>query len=227
MDGMRVRFDENGLIPTIVQHARSGEVLMLGYMNEAALQRTIASGLVTFWSRSRGELWQKGATSGNVLRLVELRQDCDGDALLVRAEPAGPTCHTGAWSCFHRALDGAPADPPAPPAAVLARLEDIIARRRAERPAGSYTTRMLDGGVDRIGKKIGEEAAEVIIAAKNDSPEELAWELADLLFHSMLLLADRGLPPDAVWAELWRRHADRAASAGAMAPPSSLEKGEP
>lgn len=209
-----MNFNDNGLIPAIVQHARSGEVLMLGYMNEDALRRTLDSGLVTFWSRSRGELWQKGATSGNVLRLVEVRLDCDGDALLVLAEPDGPTCHTGERSCFHRALSEERIDRPAPPSAILARLADVIGQRAAERPEGSYTARMLDGGVDRIGKKIGEEAAEVIIAAKNASHPELAWELADLFFHSLLLLADRGLAPEAVWEELRRRHAPAPAPAG-------------
>jgi phosphoribosyl-ATP pyrophosphohydrolase/phosphoribosyl-AMP cyclohydrolase len=201
-----VKFDDKGLVPAIVQHARSGEVLMLGYMNEAALARTLETGLVTFWSRSRGELWQKGATSGHVLRLVELRQDCDGDALLVLAEPAGPTCHTGEHTCFYRTLDGEPAGSPRPPSAILARLADLVAQRAAERPAGSYTTKLLDGGVDRIGKKIGEEAAEVIIAAKNGSPTELSWELADLIYHSLVLLVQQSLAPEAVWHELLRRH---------------------
>src|SRR5918912_4459162 len=122
-----VRFDDRGLIPAIVQHARSGEVLMLGYMNEEALRRTVESGLVTFWSRSRQSLWQKGETSGNLLRLVELRQDCDGDALLVLAEPAGPTCHTGEPSCFHRPLAGDPAQERVPPSSILTQLTDIIA----------------------------------------------------------------------------------------------------
>jgi phosphoribosyl-ATP pyrophosphohydrolase/phosphoribosyl-AMP cyclohydrolase len=201
-----VRFDERGLIPAIVQHARSGEVLMLGYMNEAALRQTLATGLVTFWSRSRGELWQKGAISGNTLRLRELRQDCDGDALLVLAEPAGPTCHTGAPSCFHALLDGTPAAERVPPSTIITQLTDVIARRAAERPEGSYTTKLLDGGVDRIGKKIGEEAAEVIIAAKNAAPAELTWELADLFYHSLVLLEQQGVPPEAVWSELRRRH---------------------
>ncbi|MFO7169926.1 MAG: bifunctional phosphoribosyl-AMP cyclohydrolase/phosphoribosyl-ATP diphosphatase HisIE [Chloroflexota bacterium] len=200
-----MKFDDNGLIPAIVQHARSGEVLMLGYMNEDALRQTTESGLVTFWSRSRGRLWQKGETSGNVLRLVELRQDCDGDALLVLAEPAGPTCHTGEPSCFHRALDGSPVER-APASQILTELADVIARRAAERPAGSYTTKLLDGGVDRIGKKIGEEAAEVIIAAKNGAPSELAWELSDLLYHSLVLLEQQGVPLEAIWRELRRRH---------------------
>jgi phosphoribosyl-AMP cyclohydrolase / phosphoribosyl-ATP pyrophosphohydrolase len=201
-----VRFDDQGLIPAIVQHARSGEVLMLGYMNEAALRRTVESGLVTFWSRSRQSIWQKGETSGNLLRLVELRQDCDGDALLVLAEPAGPTCHTGEPSCFHRQLDGEMARDRIPASGMLTELSDLIARRATERPEGSYVVKLLDGGVDRIGKKIGEEAAEVIIAAKNNSARELTWELADLLFHSMLLLAQQGVPIEAIWAELRRRH---------------------
>lgn len=201
-----MKFDDNGLIPAIVQHARSGEVLMLGYMNEAALARTLASKLVTFWSRSRQSLWTKGETSGNLLRLVELRQDCDGDALLVLAEPQGPTCHTGEPSCFFRTSDGITTTERMPPSSILTQLTDIIGQRAAERPAGSYTTKLLDGGVDRIGKKIGEEAAEVIIAAKNASPAELSWELADLLYHSLVLLVQQGLPPEAIWAELRRRH---------------------
>ena len=201
-----IRFDERGLIPAIVQHARSGEVLMLGYMNEAALRQTIATSLVTLWSRSRGELWQKGATSGNTLHLRELRQDCDGDALLVLAEPAGPTCHTGAPSCFHTLLDGTPATERVPPSTIITQLADVITQRAAERPAGSYTTKLLDGGVDRIGKKIGEEAAEVIIAAKNAAPAELTWELADLFYHSLVLLEQQDVPPEAVWSELRRRH---------------------
>ncbi|HNP70156.1 MAG TPA: bifunctional phosphoribosyl-AMP cyclohydrolase/phosphoribosyl-ATP diphosphatase HisIE [Kouleothrix sp.] len=201
-----MQFDEKGLIPAIVQHARSGEVLMLGYMNEQALRTTLDTHQVTFWSRSRQSLWTKGETSGNVLRLVEIRQDCDGDALLVLAEPSGPTCHTGAPSCFFRSLDGTVCDERVPAGAILAQLSDVIAQRAAERPEGSYTTKLLNGGVDRIGKKIGEEAAEVIIAAKNAAPDELTWEMADLLYHSLVLLVQQNLPLDAIWRELRRRH---------------------
>lgn len=201
-----VKFDANGLIPAIVQHARSGEVLMLGYMNEDALQRTQATRQVTFWSRSRQALWIKGETSGNLLQLVDIRQDCDGDALLVRAEPTGPTCHTGERSCFHRALDGTPQSEPAPALATLSLLADVIHQRAADRPVGSYTTKLLDGGVDRIGKKIGEEATEVVIAAKNASHAELSWELADLLYHSLVLLEQQHLPLEDVITELRRRH---------------------
>ncbi|RRR78355.1 MAG: bifunctional phosphoribosyl-AMP cyclohydrolase/phosphoribosyl-ATP diphosphatase HisIE [Candidatus Viridilinea halotolerans] len=200
-----VQFDANNLIPAIVQHARTGEVLMLGYMNAEALQQTRERGLVTFWSRSRQELWTKGATSGHVLRLVALRQDCDGDALLVLAEPEGPTCHTGARSCFFRDLDEAPVTSAAPPAAILGRLADLIQARRAATGEESYTARLLQGGVDRIGKKIGEEAAEVIIAAKNGSHAELSYELADLMYHSLVLLASQNLPVEAIWQELERR----------------------
>ena len=201
-----MNYNEQGLIPAIVQHARSGEVLMLGWMNEDALRQTQESGFVTFWSRSRQQLWQKGETSGNTLKLVELRQDCDDDALLVLAEPAGPTCHTGEPSCFHRSLDGAHSATRTPPSAMLTRLSDLIRKRGEEQTEGSYTVKLLRGGVDRIGKKIGEEAAEVIIAAKNRSPAELSYEMADLVYHCLVLLAEQGMPPEAVWAELERRN---------------------
>jgi phosphoribosyl-ATP pyrophosphohydrolase/phosphoribosyl-AMP cyclohydrolase len=200
-----MKYDTNGLIPAIVQHARSGEVLMLGYMNEEALRLTHESGLVTFWSRSRSEIWQKGATSGNMLRLVAMRQDCDGDALLVLAEPAGPTCHTGERSCFYRDLSEASLAEPAVPGSIVARLADIIHQRGEQQDEGSYTAKLLRGGVDRIGKKIGEEAAEVIIGAKNGSPAELTYEMADLIYHSLVLLENQGVTPEDVWRELERR----------------------
>jgi phosphoribosyl-ATP pyrophosphohydrolase/phosphoribosyl-AMP cyclohydrolase len=200
-----MKYDDNGLIPAIVQHARSGEVLMLGYMNEEALRLTNESGLVTFWSRSRGEIWKKGATSGNTLRLVAIRQDCDGDALLVLAEPAGPTCHTGERSCFYRDLADAPLGAPAVPGSIVARLADLIHQRGEQQDAGSYTAKLLRGGVDRIGKKIGEEAAEVIIGAKNGSSAELTYEMADLIYHSLVLLENQGVAPEDVWRELERR----------------------
>lgn len=199
-------FDANGLIPAIVQHARSGEVLMLGYMNEMALQRTLETGLVTFWSRSRGRLWQKGETSGNTLRLTDIRQDCDGDALLVLVEPAGPTCHTGRPSCFHRTLQGEALSERLPSSIILTRLVDLIHERNIKQTSGSYTVKLLQGGVDRIGKKIGEESAEVIIAAKNCSDDELTYEMADLLYHSLVLLENQGVSIENIWAELDRRY---------------------
>lgn len=201
-----MQFDAAGLIPAVVQHARSGEVLMLGYMNEEALQQTLVSGMVTFWSRSRKALWRKGETSGNVLRLVEIRQDCDGDALLVLAEPAGPTCHTGRVSCFHRTLDGDLTDVRVPQSVILADLAGVVAQRASMPKEGSYTTKLLSGGVDRIGKKIGEEAAEVIIAAKNGVPGEVAWEVADLVYHVLVLLQQQGMTLDDIWSELRRRY---------------------
>ena len=204
-----LRFDNQGLIPAIVQHARSGEVLMLGYMNQQAIDQTIALGLVTFWSRSRKELWTKGTISGNSLRLVEIRTDCDSDALLVRAEPNGPTCHEGTRSCFTHSLsdaDEAAHTEPTPPQAFLSALYDLLVQRNQERPEGSYTTYLLEKGVDKICKKIGEEAAEVIIAAKNGSAAELTAEMSDLVYHSLVLLVQQGVPPEAIWQELERRH---------------------
>ncbi len=206
-DSIMVQMRDNELLPVIVQHARSGEVLMLGYMNAEALVATRESGFVTFYSRSRQRLWRKGETSGNTLRVVEMRQDCDGDALLVLAEPAGPTCHTGRPSCFFRDLDETEVAGPVPPVAIVARLADRIHDRRNAAPTESYTAKLLRGGVDRIGKKIGEEAAEVIIAAKNGNPAEVAYELADLIYHSLVLLENQGITAEAVWAELARRYA--------------------
>ncbi len=201
-----VDITDSSLLPVIVQHARSGEVLMLGYMNEEALTATRTSGFVTFYSRSRQRLWQKGETSGHTLRVVEILQDCDGDALLILAEPAGPTCHTGRPSCFFRDLSESEVKGLLPPVAILVRLADRIHARRSTDPSTSYTARLLHGGVDRIGKKIGEEAAELIIAAKNGNPAEIAYELADLIYHSLVLLEQQGVPTEAVWAELTRRY---------------------
>ena len=202
-----MQFNEQGLIPAIVQHARSGEVLMLGYMNEEALERTRTTGLVTFWSRSRQEIWQKGATSGNMLRLVEMREDCDGDALLILAEPAGPTCHTGARSCFLPApVEGATPRSPVPASAILAHLSDLVARRREEQTEGSYTVRLLNSGVDRIAKKVGEEGTEVVIAAMKGDRAELQAELSDLLYHTLVLLEQQGVTLDEVFRVLEQRH---------------------
>ncbi|MCS6802958.1 MAG: bifunctional phosphoribosyl-AMP cyclohydrolase/phosphoribosyl-ATP diphosphatase HisIE [Chloroflexota bacterium] len=200
-----LRFDGDGLIPAVVQHAGTGAVLMVGWMNAEALRRTRESGVVWFWSRSRGALWQKGETSGNVLRVVEIRRDCDDDVLLVLADPAGPTCHTNEPSCFYRALDSETTLPPAAPGALFADLFAVIEERRRERPAGSYTAALFDRGIDTIAKKVGEEASEVIIAAKNGDPGPLAGEVADLWYHTLVLLAACGLTPDAVLAVLRER----------------------
>lgn len=201
-----IKYDTNGLVPAIVQHAHTGEVLMLGYMNETALATTQTTGNVTFFSRSRNQLWTKGESSGHYLRLVELRQDCDGDTLLVMAVPIGPTCHTGKPSCFAWDLDGQESTTRIPALTMLGRLNDMVVDRKAEMPEGSYTTKLFTGGVDRIGKKIGEEAAEMIIAAKNNSSDELTWETADFLYHALVLLANQGVSLDAIMRELERRH---------------------
>ncbi|HVA91903.1 MAG TPA: bifunctional phosphoribosyl-AMP cyclohydrolase/phosphoribosyl-ATP diphosphatase HisIE [Chloroflexota bacterium] len=206
-DPTAIRFDDRGLAPAVVQDARDGAVLMLGYMNAQALAATRETGDVWFWSRSRSALWHKGETSGNVLRLVEIRADCDNDALLIRALPAGPTCHTGARSCFSSVLAAASALPePAPTGgAVLDHLNRLIADRAVTPEAGSYTNHLLAKGVDRIGRKIGEEAAETIIAAKNDAIADLAGEVADLFYHCLVLLAARGIGLDEVGAVLAAR----------------------
>ncbi len=200
-----VRFGADGLVPSVVQDAADGRVLMVAWMDAEALKATVATGQVHFHSRSRGRLWRKGETSGNVLNLVSIALDCDADALLVTAEPAGPTCHRGTRSCFD--ADGSPAA--APQTQGLGWLDDLwttIASRAAERPAGSYTTSLLDGGVDAVSRKVTEEATEVLLAAKDDAavggtPEtrsRIAEETADLLFHALVLLAERDVAPAAV-----------------------------
>jgi phosphoribosyl-ATP pyrophosphohydrolase/phosphoribosyl-AMP cyclohydrolase len=191
-----IKFDENGLVPCVVQHAGTGEVLTLAYMNREALDRTRASGETWFWSRSRGELWHKGETSGNVQRVKELRWDCDADALLALVEPAGPACHTGERTCFHNGQ----LEPPVPAEAPAA-LERTIARRAAERPEGSYTVELLtDPG--RIGDKMREEADEVARAAAGEPDDRVAAEAADVLYHLAVLLASRGLGFEDAFAEL-------------------------
>jgi phosphoribosyl-AMP cyclohydrolase / phosphoribosyl-ATP pyrophosphohydrolase len=202
-----VRFDEHGLVPCVMQDWATGEVLTLAYMNAEALRRTLDTGEMHFYSRSRDELWHKGETSGNVQRLRQIRYDCDGDALVALVEPAGPACHTGQRSCFYRDLNGT-ADPAidAPPAegepspaafeatAVLGR---TLADRRDRRPEGSYTVELLDDPA-RIGEKVREEADEVATAAAKESDERIAEEAADVLYHLQVLLLSRGVPLGAV-----------------------------
>ena len=206
-DSTEVRFDESGLVPAIVQDATTKEVLTLAYMNGESLRRTLETGETHFWSRSRAELWHKGATSGNTQRVVELRRDCDADALVVLVTPRGPACHTGARSCFGN--DGAEeqAAEVEPLGVVLEKLYALVETRRAERPAGSYTTYLFDKGIDKILKKIGEEAAETIIAAKNPEHEPLVSEMSDLLFHLTVLMVERGVKLEDLKAELARRAA--------------------
>jgi phosphoribosyl-ATP pyrophosphohydrolase/phosphoribosyl-AMP cyclohydrolase len=216
-----VRWDAQGLAPVIIADATSGDVLTLAYANREALERTVATGSTWLWSRSRAELWNKGATSGNTQHVLEVRLDCDGDALLYRVHPNGPACHTGAMSCFNVTLSltkGSETTLPSAPrqargdsaggdtfANAVIELANTIAERKRTAPPDSYTAKLFAGGVDRIGKKIGEEAVEVVIAAKNADPAELVWETADLLYHTLVLLAERGVSLDAVGAELSRR----------------------
>ncbi len=216
-------YGPDGLVPAIIQDAGSGAVLTLAYANREAVASTLAERVTVLYSRSRQALWRKGESSGHTQRLVELRYDCDADALLYRVEPAGPACHTGATTCFEGRLDApegsavTTASPAAEPsagsavfAAALGHLAATFASRKAAvaagtAPAESYVAKMLRDGVDRIAKKVGEEATEVVIAAKNDDRAELTWETADLLFHTMLLLEERGVSLDDVGAELLRR----------------------
>jgi phosphoribosyl-ATP pyrophosphohydrolase/phosphoribosyl-AMP cyclohydrolase len=196
-----VRFGSDGLVPAVVQDAVDGRVLMVAWMDAEAIAATEATGEVHFHSRSRDALWRKGETSGNVLRVVDMALDCDSDAVLITADPAGPTCHRETRSCFD--ADGAPASRETQGFAWLETLWSTIASRAAERPAGSYTTSLLEGGVDATARKVAEEATEVVMAAKDHAAgsgaaDHLAEETADLLYHALVLLAERGLEPAAV-----------------------------
>jgi phosphoribosyl-ATP pyrophosphohydrolase/phosphoribosyl-AMP cyclohydrolase len=198
-----VRFDERGLIPAIVQNAATREVLTLAYMNRESLQRTVETKQTWFWSRSRNELWHKGATSGNTQEVVSLALDCDRDAIVVLVNPAGPACHTGAISCFE--VDARPEDL----GPLLDHLYELIQSRERERPAGSYTTYLFEEGLDKILKKLGEESAETIIAAKNDDDGRLTAEVADLLYHLLVLLVARGVSLAQIATELAQRRKGR------------------
>jgi phosphoribosyl-ATP pyrophosphohydrolase/phosphoribosyl-AMP cyclohydrolase len=198
---------DDGLLPVVVQDAQSGAVLTLAYANRAALERTLAEKATWLYSRSRRTLWKKGESSGNTQAVVEVAYDCDADALLYRVHPHGPACHTGATSCFsnHLLVETAGAAEPGTFNAALAHLRATLVERRNASPETSYTAKLLRGGVDRIAKKVGEEATEVVIAAKNDDPAALAWEVADLFYHTLVLLEARGVTLDDVGKELLRR----------------------
>lgn len=187
-----------GLVPAIVQHADSGAVLMLGYMNAEALRETVARKRVVFFSRSRQALWEKGETSGHTLDFVSVRADCDRDTLLIAARPRGPVCHTGTDTCFGNE-----------PATFLGQLEAIIEQRISERPDGSYTARLYAQGPKRIAQKVGEEGLEVALAAAAETDDKVVAESADLLFHLLVLLRSRGIAFDKVVAELAARHAGK------------------
>jgi len=218
-----LKYDERGLIPAVVQDSQTGEVLTLAYMNAESLKYTLETGETWFWSRSRAELWHKGETSGNTQRVLEMRADCDGDALLALVEPAGPACHTGARSCFHRRIEMKAGEGEVKNSAelpqseaeasdlgsVLTALYALVETRRQGMPEHSYTTYLFKEGLDKILKKVGEESAETIIAAKNDDAGALAAEVSDLIYHLIVMLVERGVTLDEVSAELTRRGGKR------------------
>jgi phosphoribosyl-AMP cyclohydrolase / phosphoribosyl-ATP pyrophosphohydrolase len=203
-----IRFDGRGLVPVIAQDATTNAVLTLAYANREAVERTLESGEAHYYSRSRGELWRKGETSGNTQRVVEVRLDCDADALLYRVEPRGPACHTGEETCFFTTVDGTGIGAWSGGASNLGtmveRLAATIARRHSEMPEGSYTAKLLGEGKERVAQKVGEEAVEVVVAALAE--ERLAEEAADLLYHLLVLLEERGVGTDEVARVLRYRH---------------------
>jgi len=201
----QVKFDDRGLVPVIAQDARSGEVLMLAWANAEALRLTLETGRAHYWSRSRGELWKKGDSSGHTQAVEDVRLDCDGDAILYRVAQTGPACHTGERTCFHRVAEDGELAPATDARPVLSRVDEMVGARHARMPEGSYTTYLFAQGVDKILKKVGEEATETIIAAKNEGIDQLRAESADLLYHLMVLWRARGLPLDELWAELDQR----------------------
>lgn len=205
MDMSKIKFDEKGLVPAIAQDAKTGRVLMLAYMNAESLQMTLDSGYATNFSRSRQQLWRKGETSGHTQRVLEMRYDCDGDALLLTVEQEGPACHTGEISCFHNPILTADADDLPPAADVVQQVYDVICDRKEHPREGSYTNYLLDKGVEKICKKVGEEASETIIAAMKRSKPEVCYEAADLVYHLLVLLFEQGVTPDDLWTELARR----------------------
>ena len=196
-----LKFDENGLIPAIVTDADDNSVLTLAYMNKESLQISMDEGKTCFWSRSRSELWRKGETSGNYQHIVSIKSDCDMDALVVSVKKEGPACHTGADSCFNELLHGEDLD-----GFSLSALHDTIADRQKNPKPGSYTTYLFDNGIDKILKKVGEESTEVIIAAKADDKGETIYEIADLVYHTMVLMTHMGITASDIIKELAGRH---------------------
>ena len=217
-----LHFDAQGLVPVVAQDVRTRDVLMLAFANREAVQRSLDTGDAWFWSRSRQELWHKGATSGHFLRLRRIRRNCEDSSLLYEVDPLGPACHTGRPGCFFRDLGGAELPPlsvaqQAPAAASMEVLDSVFAailERQRTKPANSYVATLLDQGVDRIAKKVGEEAAEVIIAAKNRDRAQVAHEVADLWFHTLVLLAEQGMTPSDVTAVLAERRGGKGGAGG-------------
>jgi phosphoribosyl-AMP cyclohydrolase / phosphoribosyl-ATP pyrophosphohydrolase len=206
----QIKFDERGLVPVVVQDVNTRQVLTLAWMNAESLRRTVETKETWFFSRSRASLWHKGETSGHTQRVTDILVDCDSDALTILVEPEGPACHTGQQTCFHNALKEADlseeiADQVSDPGTVLNELYALIETRKRDRPAGSYTTYLFDQGLDKILKKVGEEASETIIAAKNKDASLLAGEVSDLVYHLLVLMVERGVTLDQVGNELRRR----------------------
>ncbi len=197
---MQIDFNKcGGLVPAIIQDAKTKNVLMLGFMNEEAYQKTVETKKVTFWSRSRQCLWTKGETSGHFLHLVSIKNDCDNDTLLVRAIPDGPTCHTGTDTCWGEVNEDNPL-------MFLTELQDFIEKRHEEMPEGSYTTKLFRDGVNKMAQKVGEEALETVIEATNGTSEHLVYEASDMLYHLIVLLTSKGLRIEDLAEELHRRH---------------------
>lgn len=204
-----IKFDENGLIPAVVQDARSKQVLTVAYMNEESLQKTIETGETWFYSRSRKELWHKGETSGNTQKVVSITTDCDQDALVVEVIPEGPACHKGTTSCFTETIVE---KEPVGTVGIIPELVEIIKKREEEMPEGAYTTYLFTEGIDKICKKVGEEATEVVIGAKNRDSEEVKWEAADLIYHLLVLLQEQKISVYDVLEVLVSRHQQKRAS---------------
>lgn len=197
---MEIDFEKmNGLVPAIIQDNRTLKVLMLGFMNEEALQKTLSTKKVTFYSRSRKCLWTKGETSGNYLNVVSVKCDCDNDTLLIRAIPDGPVCHTGANTCWNESNTPNPL-------AFLSTLQDFIEKRREEMPEGSYTTSLFKDGINRMAQKVGEEALETVIEAVNGSNERLIYEASDMFYHLIVMLTEKGIRIERIAEELQKRH---------------------
>ena len=205
---MNVKFDANGLVAAVVQDAQSKEVLTVAYMNEESLAKTIETGETWFYSRSRQELWHKGATSGNTQKVVSIKADCDQDALVVEVVPAGPACHNGTVSCFTETVFESSEERPGS-VGILPQLVEVIKQREIDMPEGAYTTYLFDKGIDKICKKVGEEATEVVIGAKNRDREEVKWESADLLYHLLVLLQEQKVNVYEVLDVLQKRHEGR------------------
>ena len=204
---MKVKLNEQGLVPAIAQDADTGQVLMLGYMNPGSLKRTMEGVQVWFYSRSREDLWHKGEISGNYLNLTEAWLDCDGDPLLLKVKPDGPACHTGETSCFYTPMEQLPEEYEVTETGpgILSELFAVIQDRQRDPPEGSYTAKLLQEGMGRIAQKVIEEAGETAIAAVQDNKEDLPKEVADLLYHTLVLLAASGVTPNQVWEELRNR----------------------